>query len=191
MSAAIKNILSALLFILIGAAIGYYIGGKSHAKYDTEVEYRRAPEYKVNFKINTPKVELLTGDFTFSDTIVPDTFHFPDTVTEKDLKQTAYDWNFERKYIETLFDNQYGKFSFEATVKNNRLQSITPSFSPIEKVITNYYVDKWQPFVSASYSSLGHVSAGGGMFYRNVGVSVNYVTDFSRNGVDVGLMYKF
>jgi hypothetical protein len=97
----------------------------------------------------------------------------------------------ERKYLETLFDNRYGKFSFEAVVKNNRLQSITPSFFPIEKVVTKYAVDKWQPFVMASYSSLGSVSVGGGMFYRNVGISAGYTTDFSRKGVDVGIMYKF
>jgi hypothetical protein len=186
-----NNILAILVALVIGAGIGYFVG-KSGIEYKTEVEYKRAPEYKVHFNIPAPKVELLTeADFKFSDTLIPAGFNFPDSVTEKDLKQTAYDWNMERKYLETLFDNQYGKFSFEAVVKNNRLQSITPSFVPIEKVVTIYSVDRWQPFVMASYSSLGRVSVGGGMFYRNIGVSAGYTTDFKRKGFDVGIVYKF
>lgn len=185
-----NNMLAILVALIIGVGIGYFIG-KDGLEYKNRVEYNRLPEYRSTFRIVAPKVELPDGELKFSEIAIPEGFRFPDSTTEKDLKQTAYDWSMERKYIETLFDNQYGKFSFEATVKNNRLQSITPSFSPIEKVITRTIIKKWQPFVSVSYSTLGYVSAGGGIIYRNIGLSAKYSTDFTRKGFDIGLLYLF
>jgi hypothetical protein len=49
----------------------------------------------------------------------------------------------------------------------------------------------WTPFISKSYSTLGYVTVGGGIFYHDVGLHARYVTDFGRKGIDIGVMCKF
>lgn len=97
----------------------------------------------------------------------------------------------KRYYKELLFDNNYGKLELNLTTQYNSLTGLDYSFTPITTVKTIERKRVWMPFVSASYSSLNYAGFGGGIFYHDIGLNVRYVTDFSRKGIDVGLMYKF
>jgi hypothetical protein len=167
--------------------IGFF-AGRHTITYKEEVRYVKGETYSAYLSLPEPKTVQMTDGLRFSDMVIPDSIVFPDDV---DLRPTAYDWNLERRYLETLFDNQYGKMTLDARVQYNKLQDLKPVFVPIQKEVIRHVVRTWTPFVSGSYSMLGFASVGGGVFYRDWGVQVQYVTDWTRNGVSIGLMRKF
>ena len=112
-----------------------------------------------------------------------------DTAKSKDA--TIQDWNIERKYANTLFNNEYGNLSYDISVQNNKLSSFKYTHTPIQKETNTYKEKTWQPFVSASYNTLNYVGIGGGVFYHDLGFELRYVTDFNKKGVDIGIKYKF
>jgi hypothetical protein len=181
-----RILISGVLGIVVGAAIGFFAGRRT-VTFKEVVKYTEGKKYDVNFELPKPEAVSFSGDFKFADMVIPEGIVFPEDV---DLRPTAYDWNLERKYTERI-DNEYGKLTLNATVQYNVLQELNTSFVPIYKEITRYREKTWQPFLSASYSTFGYAGVGGGMFYRDWGVQLQYVTDWKRNGFSVGLMRKF
>jgi hypothetical protein len=171
---------------LVSLVAGFFTGRKT-ISYKEVVKYTEGKKYDVNFELPAPKKVSFAGDFKFADIVIPEDAVFPEEV---DLKPTAYDWNLERKYSEQI-DHEYGKITFDATVQYNTLQELNTSFIPIYKEITRYREKTWQPFVSASYSTFGYSGIGGGVFYRNWGIQLQYETDFRKKGCSVGLTRKF
>lgn len=112
-------------------------------------------------------------------------------VQKVDTAQIIEDWIKSRNYNITLFDNDNGKLNIDANVQYNKLSDLQYTFTPIQKVITKQKVPVLIPFIGVSYNSLGYVSAGGGLFYHNLGVELRYITDFDKKGVDLGIKYKF
>lgn len=112
-----------------------------------------------------------------------------DTAKSKDA--TIQDWNIERKYANMLFNNENGKLLYDITVKNNRLSNFEYTFTPMQKQTTIYKEKVWQPYASASYSTLNYVGVGLGIFYHDVGFGAKYVTDFNKKGIEFELKYKF
>jgi len=47
------------------------------------------------------------------------------------------------------------------------------------------------PFITASYNSFGYIGVGGGIYYKNIGVGVKCITDFSKNGLEITGNIKF
>jgi hypothetical protein len=168
-------------------AIGFF-AGRQTVTYKEEVHYVKGDTYSAYLSLPEPKATRLSGGLRFSDITLPDSIVFPDNV---DLRPTAYDWNLKRLYSETLFDNQYGKLTLDASVQYNMLQDLKPTFVPIQKEVIRYVSPTWIPFVSGSYSTLGYASVGGGVFYHDWGVQLQYVTDRTKNGFSVGLMRRF
>ncbi|MDH6354483.1 hypothetical protein M2132_000811 [Dysgonomonas sp. PH5-45] len=108
-----------------------------------------------------------------------------------DSAKIVEDWTACRSYKQTLFDDRNGRLDVDLSVQYNSLQRLSYEFIPIHKEVTVARQPVWQPFVSASYSSLGGMGIGGGVFYHRLGVEFRYVTDFDRKGMDVSLKYKF
>ena len=101
------------------------------------------------------------------------------------------DWITKREYKQTLFDNTHGKLDIDFTVQYNKPTDLRYSYIPIKEVNTIYKVKVWQPYASASYSTLNYVGVGLGIFYHDVGFGAKYVTDFNKKGVEFELKYKF
>lgn len=112
-------------------------------------------------------------------------------VQKVDTAQIIEDWIKNRNYNITLFDNDNGKLNIDASVQYNKLFDLQYTFTPIQKVITKQKTPVFTPFVGVSYNSLGYVSAGGGLFYHDLGIELRYITDFDKKGVDFGIKYKF
>ncbi len=183
-----KKYLSVLIAVFAGILIGFFAGRKT---IDTSerVRYVKGDPYAVHVPVGLPEKEsVLSSDLKLLDVSIPENVSFADSA---DLAPTAYDWNMKREYTQLLFDNQYGRLTVDAVVQYNKLESLTPTFIPLQKEVVIYRQKVIQPFVMGSYGTFNNLRLGGGVFYHNVGLSINYVTDFNRKGVDVGLMYKF
>ena len=133
--------------------------------------------------------------------IIRDTIPFPipireivhDTIrlVEYDTVRTLIDWNTERFYTERLFSDNKGVLDISATIQFNKLQNFSYEFLPIYKEITIYKEPLYVPFVGMSYNSLNYVTLSGGLFRKDVGVELQYVTNFRQKGFGLGIKYKF
>lgn len=95
----------------------------------------------------------------------------------------------ENKYKKELFDNNDGKLELDLSVQYNTLGDIDYTFTPMTKVITRERVII--PYIEVSYSTIGYVGVGGGVYYHNVGVGAKYITNFTDKGIEVTGSLKF
>lgn len=187
-----KNTTSALL-ILLALIIGFFIG-RSTVNTVTEVKYVKGETVRdtIRKEVLIPVKEYIPSDpiYLYKDKYIVKT----DTIIQVvDSTAIVNDWVLQRNYSQTLFDNSNGKMYVDLSVRYNKLQSLKYSFTPIQKQTIIYKEKVWQPFVSASYSTLNYVSIGGGIFYHNLGFEYQYQKDFKVNstGHNFGLKYKF
>lgn len=186
-----KNITSALL-ILLALIIGFFIG-RSTIDTKTEIKYVKGKTIIDTVYIPSPYAE----NKPIKDKLVPvykkdsTGIESSELDTAKSKDATIQDWNVERKYANTLFNNEYGSLSYDISVQNNKLSSFKYTHTPIQKETNTYKEKVWQPYASASYSTLNYVGVGLGIFYHDLGLEIQYVTDFNKKGVDIGLKYKF
>lgn len=168
--------------ILLALIIGFFIG-RSSINAKTDIKYVKGETVRDWFPILTP----------FKVTKPSDPIYLRDTINGKiDTAGIIADWVLKREYKQTLFDNNNGKLDIDFSVQYNKPFNLGYSFTPIHKQLPPR--DKvWQPFVSASYSTLNYVSVGGGIFYHNLGFEYLYQKDFRYNdtGHSFGVKYKF
>lgn len=178
-----KQIAICIILVLVGFALGYFLCWYN-VPYKEVVTYEKGETIRDTIREFIPYVES-----------IPQKPHYPlkESQEKPTIDTTAIinDWIKNKSYNIPLFDNQYGKLDLDATLQYNSLQDIKYSFTPIQKTITKYKEKTFTPFVGANYSSFGYVGIGGGFFYKSVGIELNYITDFDRKGVDIGLKYKF
>ena len=102
-------------------------------------------------------------------------------VAKDDTTAIMKDWATERKYKETLFDSDtLGRFSFDATVKYNRLADFGYTFVPIQKQteITTKTTRKFLPYVGVGFDSgLGVLGQAGMFFHQDAGFAIQYRYD--------------
>lgn len=113
--------------------------------------------------------------------------------TAASLAATVQDWNLERTYSGMLFHlDTLGTANYEAKVQYNTLTSLKWDFTPKVKEITTIKIRTVRPFVGVGYNTFNQVSATGGVFIRNIGLSATYISDFTEreNGVGVGVMIE-
>jgi hypothetical protein len=186
-----KKIIIAFIAALAFWFFGFVIGKKAMTK-EIKTECVKGELIKGSIssfepiKEETPKFPVLP---TISEIIYRDT----GSVIVQKVDTTAIIAEYEKKryYSELLFDSNTGKLEIDLTTQYNKLTGIDYRFTPIHTVRTIEKKRVWIPFVSASYSTLNYFSAGGGMFYHDIGINVRYITDFNRKGIDIGLIYKF
>jgi hypothetical protein len=127
----------------------------------------------------------------------PKDVKLPETGDSAATLATVYDWNLARAYESLVFNNSsIGKLSYTAKVQYNQLQLFDYEFTPIIKEVTIYKEHVWQPYMGASYSTLGYVGVGGGVFYKKLGFEYQYQIDLglrevNYSGHTFGIRYKF
>lgn len=170
-----QKIFIGLLFFVIGGVIFFFVG-RSTIEIKTETKLVKGETITDTVYIPTPYAEKKAG----KDKLVP--VYKKDTSgketseldTVKSKEATIRDWNLERKYANLVFDNENGKFLYDITVQNNKLSNFSYTFTPIHQVTTKTKEKVWQPFLSGSYSTLGYIGIGGGVFYHKLGLEYQY-----------------
>lgn len=172
-----------IIFLVVSFAVGFWLRGLK----TEEVKYVTLPAVSGTVPIDTPKtttpheISSLPIIYWKHDTIavIPDTAK----IIEEFLK--------EKKYDLTLFDDkEKGKLEVKPTVQFNGLSSLDYTYTPIQKVIEKKR--KFEPFVSASYSTLDVMGVGGGFFYDNFGLEYECQRSFdNKYGHLIGVKVKF
>lgn len=183
-----------LIILFIGCAISFFIG-RSTIETKTKTEYVKGETIRDTVYIPAPYSEKKAD----KDNLIPVYKKDPegmetselDTAKSKDV--TIHDWNLERKYSDQILSDENGKLLYDITVQNNKLSKFNYTFTPIQKVTTTIKERIFQPYVSASYSTLDIASIGGGFFYHNLGIEYQFQRNFRYNdtGHSLGLKYKF
>ncbi|MDR1882041.1 MAG: hypothetical protein LBR26_04580 [Prevotella sp.] len=186
-----KTILIYAALLLFGAVIGFFSGRKTITEVvKTEVVKGEPVANSVTglqpSREDVPDVPMLPIK---TDTIYADSVRY--IVQSVDTAAIIREYELKRHYAATLFDNQYGKLDISLNTQYNRLGELTYNFEPLYTVKTVERKRVWVPFVSASYSTLNKVGVGGGIFYNDIGLQIEYVTDFEVKGLNIGLLYKF
>lgn len=178
--AEIKRVLVFMAIIAMCSVISFFIGRSTiDIKSITKIEKGEtisgsvSPSQFVPIKEEKPEISIL-----YRDTGSVRYVNLP-----ADTAGIIADYELKRTYQLTAFDNKtQGKLELFPVIQYNRLTGLDYNFTPMIK--TNYiYKDKvWHPFVSGSYSTLGYVGIGGGIFYHNIGVEYQYQIDYrNRN----------
>ena len=114
-------------------------------------------------------------------------------VTGKDTTAALRDWATERRYAETLFDSDtLGRFSFDASVRSNRLASFDYTFVPDQKQTetTVKTSRRYLPYLGGGLATDGSLTAQGGMFFhQDAGFAVQYRYDTRLGQNSVGAMF--
>lgn len=109
-------------------------------------------------------------------------------------KLVIADYELKRTYKLTAFDNKtQAKLDLFPVIQYNKLSALDYNFTPVIERQTIYKTKVWQPFISASYSTLNYIGIGGGIFYHDIGIEYQYQKSLGsqRNGHLFGAKYKF
>ena len=116
-------------------------------------------------------------------------------VSKGDTAAVVKDWASERRYKETLFDSDtLGRFSFDATVKYNRLANFDYTFVPIQKQTetTIKTTRKYLPYIGAGFDSgMGVLGQGGIFFHQDAGFAVQYRYDTQLKQSQFGGLFLY
>ena len=184
------------VFIIAGLlllGLGFYIGRQREPEtiVKTEIKYVELPPvhdtidkpvpYKVVEPADTADIILACIKSGKFEELFPkqpgDTVY----VTQQDSAAVIKDWATERKYAETLFDDEeLGKFTFDATVKYNRLANFDYTFKPVQMQTetTIKTTRKFLPYIGAGFDSgMGILGQGGIFFHQDAGFAIQYRYD--------------
>jgi hypothetical protein len=182
-------LLCCALCLAVGTVAGFLAGRRTVERTETVRYAKETPvtgkiELLEPVKIEIPSLPVL---LTRMDTVYVDRIAYTREVI--DTAAIIADYELRQLYKTQLFDNQYGKLDLSLSTQYNRLGDLSYEFTPVTKIV--YREKDWRPFVSVTYGSLGYIGAGGGLYYKYLGVSVQYVTDLKRNGICVGIYKAF
>jgi hypothetical protein len=175
--------------LVIGSVAGFLAGRRTVERAETVRYVKESPVAGTIGTIEPVRVEIpaLPVLLTRMDTVYVDRVAYTRAVV--DTAGIIADYELRRLYKTQLFDNQYGKLDLSLSTQYNRLGDLSYEFTPVTKIV---YRDKaWRPFVSVTYGSPGYIGAGAGLYYKSVGVSLQYVTDLKRNGISVSVYKAF
>ncbi|MDR1883080.1 MAG: hypothetical protein LBR26_09930 [Prevotella sp.] len=160
----------------VGLLAGFFIG-KSTVDTEVKTEYVRGEA--VTGSVSPTQFEAVNEDRP--DVVYRDTGSVKYVNLPADTAAIIADWETKRTYRLTAFDNEKGKLELFPVIQFNRLSALDYSFTPVIERQMAYRTRVWQPFVSASWSSIGYTGAGGGVFYHNIGFEYQYLKGL-RNG---------
>lgn len=158
------------------------------------------------------KTKFVKGE-TIYKTITKDSLVYKESVTQKpelplkpiiiykdsskhevfivDTAKIIQNYIVKRSYVINEFDNNNGKLIIKPIVQYNELQSVEIEFTPVTKEVTKTIERTFTPFIQTTYNSFGYIETGGGMYYHNIGIQANYITNFKEKGFSVGMNIKF
>lgn len=203
-----KKIVVILIAVVAILSLGFFLGRSTiPQKTVTEIKYLPGERITDTLRIPIPVKEIIPPDTI---NIIKEcvrlglfTELFPkrerDTiiVTKKDTSTALTDWATQRFYSSILFENDtIGKFSYDATVQYNRLQSFDYTFSPITRTVTvrEQYIKKFSPFIGAGIvDGPSFVINGGAYINEKWGLSLLYMRDAKQRANNFGgmVLYKF
>lgn len=116
-------------------------------------------------------------------------------VTKGDTTAIMKDWATERHYKETLFDSDtLGRFSFDATVKYNRLGKFDYTFVPMQKQVetTSKTTRKFLPYIGAGFDTgMGVLGQAGMFFHQDAGFAFQYRYDTQLKQSQFGGLFLY
>ena len=190
----------ALLFVVFLIFIGGFLIGRASMNTKTKIEYiKQEPVFGSieNSQLQSVKEEIpinpilpVRVDTVYKDSIKTEIKYI---VQKVDTTAIIADYILKRSYNITAFDSkELGTLKLFPTVQYNQLAGLDYEFTPVLKQMTIYKDKVWKPFLSGSYSTLGNIGLGGGIFYHNLGFEYQYQIDVGKNnGHLFGLKYKF
>ncbi|MDR2002406.1 MAG: hypothetical protein LBQ74_05185 [Prevotella sp.] len=179
-----KKAAAILLLMLICLTIGYFAG---HYTTDTESKTEYIKGEMVTGSVSPTQFEPVKEEKT-GKPVLP-VIQYRDTGSVKikyvnlpaDTAAIIADWELKRTYKLTAFDNKtQGKLELFPVIQYNRLMALDYNYTPVIERQTIYKTKVWQPFLSASYSTLDYIGLGGGLFYHNSGFEYQYHIDVKR-----------
>ncbi|MDR0823905.1 MAG: hypothetical protein LBN74_02350 [Prevotella sp.] len=187
-----KKATISLLSILASLAIGFFIG-RSTAD-EGEIRYVRGEQ--TSGSVPAGNIKLIKEETPVSPILpIKSIATMPIVVPMSPVVDTAaiiLEYEKRRTYSAILFDDKkLGRLELHPTIQYNQLSSIDYDFTPIQKEIIK--CPTFEPFISASYSTLNYISVGGGLFYHSLGLEYKYWKSLGSqpNGSEFGLKYKF
>jgi hypothetical protein len=180
------------ILILLALAAGY-IAGRCHSPVEITTHHVEGPPVTGSVALPSRVPDLpRVGDLRVARLVfIPDTILKTDTIrvidTLASYRATVEDWNEERRYRRTLFDDLNGKLDLDLSVRFNTLTTLDYAFTPIRTETTIKPRRGLSPFAGVSFGVSG-TAVGGGLFYRDVGIAASYVI---KKGIDVHLLYSF
>ncbi len=190
---------------IVCLVIGFFIG-RSTIKTEAEIKYipgKTISGSESNNQFESVKEEIPNKPLLPTKIIE---IQYKDTGRIKTITETKYmyqvvdtaaiieDYIKKRTYAIPAFNNtEQGKLLLYPVVQYNKLTGIDYLFTPMQKQTNTYLQKTWQPFISASYSTLNYVGIGGGVFYHNLGFEYQYQKSLGSqsNGHLFGVKYKF
>lgn len=191
-----KQILIVMLIVLsVGVIGGFFIGrGQQLVKETHTIEYRQGEQIKVSVPMPYPVKEVTT---TIRETQLPGKTEIRhDTVVRVDTPAIVNDYLVQRTYSQTFFNSkEQGKLIVSAVVQYNKQQDLAIDYTPVTEVVTNTKVVKstFTPYLGIDYNTNNYISAGGGIYYHNLGLNYEYNYNLKQRNKyhSVGLRVKF
>lgn len=159
-----------ILILIVIFITGFFIG-RSTIDTETKVEYVKGET--VTGSVSPTQFEPIKEEKS--------NIQYRDTGSVKyinvltDTAAIIADYELKRTYKLTAFDNKtQGKLELFPVIQYNRLSALDYNFTPIVERQTIYKTKVWQPFISASYSTLNYVGIGVGFFYHDIGLEYQY-----------------
>lgn len=177
-----------LLICVVCLVIGILIG-RRFVEEKKVINYVQQETIRDTITRFIPDTVYLTGKLKYKYVYKIDTVYRDVPVVDREgtILETIKDWNQVRKYERVLFDNESGKMSVDLHVQYNELQNLSYAFTPLGKEITVQKKRVFVPFVSVSCCRMNSFSMGGGFFYYDVGIRVEWMA----GGMNCGVMYMF
>lgn len=189
------TIIAGIIILIFGLTIGFFAGrGQQVYKETHTIEYKESDPIKINIPCPYPVKEITT---TIRETQLPGKTEYKhDTISIVDTLAIVKDYLLQRTYSHTFFNSkEKGKLVVNSIVQYNKQQDLAIDYTPVQEIVTNTRVIKpiFTPFVSAGFNSFNQASAGGGMYYHNVGIEANYIYDLATKTTGYGgkLVIKF
>lgn len=109
-----------------------------------------------------------------------------------DTAKIISEYTYRRTYKPTLFDDkENGKLKLGIAIQYNKIDSIGYEFTPVTKEITKTIERIFTPFIQVTYNSFGYIETGGGIYYHDIAIQGNYITNFNEKGFSIGMNIKF
>ena len=187
-----------IILAVVGCVICLCVGflfGRSTSKVETRVEYIREPAVSGVVHNITPTKEVVPISSVLPmvrDTVYVDRVRY--ILERVDTAAIIAEYELRRTYELPVFDNQYGRLDLTLDMQYNRLDTVRFEFAPIRTIQTVRFEQKWAPFVSASYLTIGYAGVGGGFFYHSLGMEYQRLIPVTLNGSGgnmLGLRWKF
>jgi hypothetical protein len=185
-----KHILICCAVCLVtGLVIGFLAGRRTIEQPQSTKSIEEKPITGTITQLNPVRVEIPATPLLITrwDTVYVDRIAYTREVV--DTAAIIADYELKRMYETRLFDNRFGKLDLSLSTQYNQLGDLSYVFTPVTRTV--YREKVWRPFVSATYGSLGYIGAGGGIYYKSIGVSLQYTTNLQKNGFGISVYKVF